>query len=207
MIKVLTKDSSKIQECSLAEFEELMEMRWLPSLEFQTDAILDTVQKRSNRAMNKKELNIRESWLGVRFQKEIVEGFLPKVNVQWINEVLGYGVFAEQDFPAGAFIGEYTGLIRKRIRRADRKNNYCFEYTIGDWLRNPYIIDARGQGNFTAYINHSNDPNVESLSVHANGVMHIILITVKKVSAGEQLGYHYGDTFWKKRRHAKPVSL
>jgi SET domain-containing protein len=145
-------------------------------------------------------LSLRENWLGVRFQKELSEGAEPPVSVRWIDDLLGYGVFAEEDIPGGAFLGEYTGVIRKRRRRRDRKNDYCFEYTIGDWVYNPFIIDAKEQGNFTRFINHSQEPNVESLSVHANEIMHIIFVAQEPIKAGQELRYHYGDTFWKKRR-------
>ena len=184
-----------------------VDLIWLERLEFQTDAILEKVIKKSKQAVKKKELSIREKWLGVRFQKEVFDGYLPKVNIQWIDEVFGYGVYADEDIPLGAYIGEYIGLVRKRTPRRDRKNDYCFEYTIGDWVRNPYIIDAKSQGNFTRYINHSEDPNLESLAVYVGEVMHIIFVALKPIKKGSQMCYHYGDYFWKKRRHSKKLVL
>ena len=182
-------------------------MRWLSSLEFQTGAIIEKVLKQSKKAMKKKELSMRERWLGVFFQKEISNGNLPNVSIRWINAHMGYGVFAEEDFSVGTFIGEYTGVVRKRKRRVDRRNDYCFEYTIGDWVYNPFIIDAKEEGNMSRYMNHSEEPNVESLSVFVQGLMHIIFVAEKPIAPGDQLCYHYGDTFWKKRRHARKIPL
>ncbi len=207
MVKVLFKGEKQIQSLSLQELEEKMELSYLKGIDFQSDLIIQKVLKQSKKAMKKKQLNLREKWLGVRFQKEISEGCEPSYSIRWIDDAIGYGVFAEADIASGSYIGEYTGLIRKRRRRVDRKNDYCFEYTIGDWIYNPFIIDARDQGNFTRFINHSEDPNIETLSVYANQVMHIIFVAMKPIKAKAQLGYHYGDTFWKKRRHQKQTTL
>ena len=207
MIKVLFKGEEKIQSLTLQELEEKMQLRYVKSLDFPTDQIIEKVLKQSKKAMKRKELSIRERWLGIHFQKEISEDYEPNFSIRWIDEVLGYGAFAEDDIAAGAYIGEYTGLVRKRRRRVDRKNDYCFEYTIGDWVYNPFIIDAKVQGNFTRYINHSENHNVESLSVYVEAVMHIIFVALKPIKAGSQLCYHYGDIFWKKRRHADLIDL
>lgn len=207
MIKVLFKDSSEIETISYAELEKRLSIRYLRSLKFQKEPFLKKTLKESKKALKRKDLSMRENWLGVRFKKELTENFEPNVSIRWIDDILGYGIFAEEDIPAGAFLGEYTGIIRKRRRRHDRKNDYCFEYTIGDWVYNPFIIDAQEQGNFTRFINHSQEPNVESLSVHANNIMHIIFVAAEPIKSGKQLRYHYGDTFWKKRRHALLVDL
>ena len=190
---------------SLEELEKEMDLIWVERLEFQTDAIIEKVLKKSKQSIKKKELSIREKWLGIHFQKEVSDGYMPKISIRWIDEVLGYGVFAEEDIPLGAYIGEYTGLVRKRARLKDKKNDYCFEYTIGDWIYNPFIIDAKNQGNFTRYINHSEDPNLESLAVYVDEVMHIIFVALKPIKKGMQMCYHYGDYFWKKRRHIRVI--
>lgn len=193
MIKIQSKN------LSIPEFENQMGIRWLDHLEFQSAPIASRVLRKSASALKKRELSIKENWIGTHFRKEISGGFLPPVSIRWIDETMGYGVFAESAIPAGAFIGEYTGIVRKRKRFVDRRNDYCFEYTIGDWVFNPYIIDAKEQGNFTRFINHSDEPNLEPLSVYADGVMHIVFIATKPILEGTQLSYHYGDAFWKKR--------
>jgi len=205
MIKVLKKNSTKFIEYSLSEFEKVMGFRWLKALEFQNESITNKIMHRCLRAHKKKELHIQERWLGVRYQKEILEGYIPAINIQWVSEDIGYGVFAEKEMAAGAYIGEYTGLVRKRTPRKDRKNNYCFTYSIGNWRRNPFIIDAKVDGNITRFINHSEEPNLDTLSVFADGIMHIILIARRPIKKKEQLTYHYGDIFWKKRPQAKSI--
>ncbi len=203
MIKVLLKDTSDFQELSMADFEKTMGIRWLDHLEFQSDQFAAKALRKSQVALRKKELSVRENWIGTYFRKEISKSFIPPVTVRWISDQIGYGVFAESDIASGAYIGEYTGTIRKRKWLADRRNDYCFEYTIGDWIYNPFIIDAKGQGNFTRFINHSDTPNLEPLSVYADGVMHIVFIAQRPIPKGTELSYHYGDSFWKKRANLK----
>jgi len=207
MIKVFLKDRDSPQMMTLKAFEEKLNLYYIRKLEFQNNSIIAKVLKQSIKAIKKKELSIREKWLSSFFQKEVSSGFQTPFSIRWIDEVLKYGVFAEKDIPIGGYIGEYTGLVRKRRGRRDRKNDYCFEYTIGDWVYNPFIIDAKEAGNFTRFINHSDDPNSESLAVYVDGVMHIIFIALKPIKAGEQICYHYGDTFWKKRRHEEIVTI
>lgn len=198
MVQVLLKGSTEFQELSTADFEAIMEMRWLDHLEFQKDRFASLILRKSS--LKKKELSIRENWIGTHFRKEIARSFNPPVSVRWISEQIGYGAFTESDIPAGAYVGEYTGTVRKRKWFVDRRNDYCFEYTIGDWIYNPFIIDAKAQGNFTRFINHSDRPNLEPLSVYADGVMHIVFIAQKLIQKGTELSYHYGDSFWKKRK-------
>jgi len=193
----------KVQEFTIAEFEEKMGVQWVDKLKFQSDQIAAKVLRKSKVALRKKELSIRENWIGTHFRKEISRRFFPPVSIRWIDEKMGYGVFAEELIQTGSYIGEYTGVVRKRTRWKDRRNDYCFEYTIGDWIYNPFIIDAKEQGNFTRYINHRDDPNIESLSVYADGVMHIIFVATRPIPKGAELCYHYGDTFWKKRKGIK----
>ena len=142
----------------------------------------------------------------MRFEKEILTGATPPVYLKWIDTTIGYGVFASRSIAAGIYIGEYTGMVRKRRQRKDRTNDYTFEYTIGDWARNPYIIDAKTWGNHTRFINHDGAaPNLETLSVFAGGIMHIIFMAKREIKVDEQLAYDYGDIFWKKR--SKPCCL
>lgn len=206
MIKVLFQKENQLRECPYEELEEKLGIKYEKNLIFPTEAIIEKILRQSKKAIAKKQLSIREKWLGVRFREEVSGRHEPKISIRWIDGTLGYGVFAEEEIAAGAYIGEYTGLVRKRKRRTDRRNDYCFEYTIGDWVYNPFIIDAKYQGNFTRFINHSeHNPNLESLSVYVDQVMHIIFIALKPIRKGEQMCYHYGDTFWKKRRHQNIV--
>jgi len=133
-------------------------------------------------------------WLGTYFRKEILSHHLPEVSVRWIDERMGWGVFAERNFKAMEFIAEYTGVVRKR-KRSDRTNAYCFEY-----FPDPYVIDAQDQGGLARYINHSETANLVSAPAWIDGVLHIILYTKHPVLKNSQLCYDYGPDYWKHRK-------
>jgi uncharacterized protein len=207
MIPVILKNSAMLHSISKEVLFTELGLTWLDALEFPSERHFKKVLKKSKQAMKKQELSVKEKWLSVRFQREISTSSLPPISIRYIDERLGYGVFAEEDLPAGSYIGEYTGSIRKRRGRRDRKNDYCFEYTIGNWVYNPFIIDAKEKGNFTRFINHNDTPNLDPLSVYVDGIMHIIFVTQRAIPKGRQLCYHYGDTFWKKRRQSEILPL
>lgn len=133
-------------------------------------------------------------WLGVYFRKEILSYLLPEVSVRWIDDRMGWGVFAERNFKAMEFIAEYTGIVRKR-KRSDRTNAYCFEY-----FPDPYVIDAQDQGGLARYINHSDAPNLLSAPAWIDGVLHIVLYTKDPIPKNTQLCYDYGPDYWKHRK-------
>lgn len=199
MYKVILKGSEEITPYS----EELMGANWLSALEFCNEKVAKHVRKQCEKALKKGWFDTRKKWLGVFYSKEIEKGEHPELIIKWIDERVGYGVFAHQDIRVGTFIGEYTGVVRKRS--TDEENFYCFEYAIGDNWKSPFVIDAQGKGNYTRFINHSNTPNAEPVSVYLNGAMHVILIAQKPIRKGEQLCYHYGADYWSKRTHLMSV--
>lgn len=174
------------------------QVKWLSSLQFAHPKIAEKIKKRSEKALKKGYFSLRQKWLGAYYSKEIRLGHHPHLIVQWIGAEIGYGVMAGESLAKGAFIGEYTGIVRRRTRK-DRQNFYCFEYAVGDDWKSPFIIDAKDQGNYTRFINHSSSPNLEPVSVYLEGLMHLILIANRPIQKGEHLCYDYGEDYWRKR--------
>ncbi len=173
-------------------------MQWTPNLLFVDEGLLERSKELVRRAKN--QLTLRQKWLGIHFHREIQEGFVPEVSIEWINERIGFGVFARCSFPAGAYLGEYTGLVRPRKRKLDRKNDYCFEYPIG--RKSPWVIDAKEHGNHARFINHGSRPNIEPIAVCSiDGLIHLIFLALQHIPEGTQLLYEYGIDFWKKRKN------
>lgn len=189
---------------SLEEFEKMTGAKWLENLQFLDPSILARIKKKTLKYTNRGEVTLEQIWLGRYFQKEILSKPNTDVSISWINQELGWGVFALRNFRKMEFISEYTGIVRKS-RRQDRKNAYCFEYPICSGLSTPYTIDALEQGGISRYINHSDEANLNSSLATVDGVGHIILYTKKPVAKGEQLCYDYGPNYWAKR--TAPLSL
>jgi hypothetical protein len=201
-IKVIYRDVSTPVCCTLQDFMQTMGIAYFPELQFETLKTLEGCRRRAARS----GLDARQKWLGSYYAKELSRPAVPDITIQWLNETLGYGVLTNVPIAKGAFIGEYTGLVCKQRWVKKIKNYYCFDYTFISGTHNsPYLIDGEKQGNFIRYINHSDDPNLETSSVFHNGLMHIILYAIKEIPAGTQLCYDYGGDYWKKRD--KPCRL
>ncbi|MBI2743236.1 MAG: SET domain-containing protein-lysine N-methyltransferase [Chlamydiales bacterium] len=179
-----------------------MNLSFLPNLAFPEAKVFDKVVKLCKKADQKGAIERRQRWLGALFADDIERGAHNDFVIRWIDGKVGYGVFATKDMAPFAFVGEYTGEVRKRVRD-DKRNSYCFTYLIGDEKKSSYIIDAEKKGNITRFINHSDTPNLEPISVFSGGVMHVILLTRTWIQKGQQLTYDYGEDYWKKRE--KPL--
>lgn len=171
---------------------------YLSTLQFSSLSLLKAIAKQGAQLEQKGELSLQQAWLGRYFEKEILSPQPLSLCLRWINETIGWGVFAEEKIPEMTFIAEYTGLVRKRLKE-DRRNSYCFEYLLASGIETPYNVDARSAGGIARYINHSNEGNLESALATTEGITHIILYSKRAIAPGEQLLYDYGPDYWKQR--------
>ncbi len=196
----MVQSQVKLLHSHAEQFQKEMGVLYLPQLEFIDLKTERKIRERCKREERKKWLDPRQKWLGSYYSKEITQGFTLDVTIKWIDECVGYGVFTNVPIVNRAYIGEYTGIVRKRRFFAEMKNHYCFDYTIGIGRKTPYVIDAAGCGNYARYINHSTDGNIETASVLCNGIMHIIMYATESIPKGAQLCYDYGADYWARRK-------
>uniref|UniRef100_A0A671YU30 Euchromatic histone-lysine N-methyltransferase 1a n=1 Tax=Sparus aurata TaxID=8175 RepID=A0A671YU30_SPAAU len=113
---------------------------------------------------------------------------------------MGWGVRAMQDIPQGTFICEYVGEIITDAE-ADKRENDSFLFTLDNKVEEVHCIDARLFGNIGRFINHLCEPNALAVRVFT---MHqdlrfprIALFSSRPIKAGDQIGFDYGDHYWK----------
>ncbi|XP_060893414.1 histone-lysine N-methyltransferase EHMT1a [Labrus mixtus] len=116
------------------------------------------------------------------------------------TQKMGWGVRAMQDIPQGTFICEYVGEIVTDAE-ADKRENDSFLFTLDNKVGDVHCIDARLFGNIGRFINHLCEPNVLAVRVFT---MHqdlrfprIAFFSSRPVKAGEQIGFDYGDHYWR----------
>ena len=120
--------------------------------------------------------------------------------VRW-SKIHGRGVFAAADIPKGARIVEYKGkrisykLACKLYPDVDGKPTHTFLFEIDD----DTVIDAAQGGNAARWINHSCEPNCEAVDDDGR----IYIEAIRKIKAGEELGYNYGITLDEKHTKAE----
>lgn len=171
---------------------------YLDNLVVDHPKILKTIWKRCHKVMQNPALKWKNHWTLCMNQKDFESNRLQKTYVQWVDPLIGHGLFAKEDISKYSYIGQYTGIVRKRRSRTDLANDYIFGYMAGP-KETPFVIDAKNFGNHTRFINHSLYPNVMSTWMIIKGICHIILFAGDFIPKGSQLTYDYGPYYWRKR--------
>jgi uncharacterized protein len=103
--------------------------------------------------------------------------------------VHGRGVFALRRIPKGTRVIEYTGdrishaEADRRYEDHDESDNHTFLFSVDRGL----VIDAGVGGNDARFINHSCDPNCESVIERRR----VFIDAVRDIAAGDELAYDY----------------
>lgn len=137
-----------------------------------------------------------QNWYLALFEEEFIQKKYPKLILQYIHPLVGYGIIAGEDLPAWTYIGQYAGVVRKRKKECG--NPYIFGYDIAGESTS-YVIDAKEFGNHTRFLNHSSTPTLYSRWMIMEGLCRVIFYTHGAVAKGEQLTYDYGPDYWKSR--------
>lgn len=195
----LNKDQS-YQPFTIKRFEELFDLHYLEQLEFKDWKTEQWIRNRCHMSHQKGKMGQLALWLGKIHGYQIDQANIPDVSIRWISDQIGYGLFTNKPLKKWEFIGEYTGILRERNLFFRNINDYCFMYPRAWISLKAFTIDSKKHGNFTRFINHSDTPNCESVSVFHNGIFHIIFRTIKEISEGSQLTYDYGSIYWQARK-------
>lgn len=147
----------------------------------------------------------KRSFLGVYFQEEMRQRSFPKLELLKTNEA-GYGLFAKEDIPAFTLIGEYTGIVKKKPWESPKKNRYLMQYPIGFFSLFTWVVDAKEQGNYCRWINHSKKKNVVIQSFLYDGLIHLGIVSSEKIPRGRQILLNYGDLYWRQLKET-PIEL
>ena len=180
----------------IEELERRLQFTYIAQQRFETEEARLQIWAKGIEKLGRSEVSSREILFGQRFAQQIREEYLPAVSVRWVNEQVGYGLFAEEEIAGGAYVGEYTGLVRENDRRYfEPLNNYCYEYPVLDSLGRSFVIDAT-QGNLTRFINHSFAPNLQPIYAFVDGFYHCIFRSLRPIRKGSQFSYDYGKSYW-----------
>ena len=105
----------------------------------------------------------------------------------WVgtSKISGQGLFAAQDIKKDTRIIRYKGEKISKAesdRRATNGNAYIFQFN------HRYDIDGKTLQNKARYINHSCNPNCETLQTQRA----IWIVALRDIHEGEELTYNYG---------------
>lgn len=187
--------------------EEIGDLEYLPHPIFESEEALKEILLWTAKALSEGAIDPKRIWMGVYYDHEIEKGLYPRLIVRRIDEEIGFGVFADEQIAPQSFLGEYTGLIRRKKSRHDGESVYTFSYTSWRMGKYPYVISAEWMGNFTRLINHSDEPNVEPICVYRKGMPRIIFISRHEIPKGGQILFDYGKIFWQQVPHLRKRTL
>lgn len=193
-IKCISIGRDLPNDYGVSDFENLTSISFIPHLLFENKKTYEEVKDLCKKAVDTGKISIRAELLGIAYRHEIRDGFVNEVYIKWINNRIGFGLFANKNFEKGEFIGEYVGLVRRCTYLFANVNPYCFRYPlyrIGFWI---YTIDAQDFCNETSFINHSDSPNCDAVVTINNDLLHVCVITNKAIEKGSQLTYEYGNS-------------
>jgi len=177
--------------------EKLSSLTFLHQPVFESDEIFHEIVKQTKKTKAENGISTEKIWMGVYFDKELQKGIHPKVSIQFIDEKVGFGVFAQQKIAPCSFVGEYAGVIKERKKKELKGKEHAVRFAGWDMGRSKYIVDAEKMGNFTRFINHSESPNLSLQSVYWKGILRMIFVATQNISEGAQLTFDYGTFFWK----------
>ncbi|PZN27738.1 MAG: SET domain-containing protein-lysine N-methyltransferase, partial [Proteobacteria bacterium] len=109
------------------------------------------------------------------------------------SPIHGYGVYAVAPIKKGTRIIEYVG---ERISHAEADRRYELKgeddgHTFLFVVSNRTVIDATHGGNDARFINHSCDPNCETVVENSR----VFIDAIRDIKPGEELGYDYQLTW------------
>lgn len=201
--KVLPKGGSKFITLDQTGFETLFHIHYLSNLKFASQAFMQKVISQCPYLLRNKWTGEQNLQLGQIYRGYIAAGYLADVSIRWIDPTMGYGLFAETTLPKGAYVGEYTGVVRQLHRLNPDPNAYSFHYPTKFWSLRYLIIDALLEGNELRFANHSDHPTMEPACAVERGLLHLLFFTKREVLPGEQLTFHYGSDFWRRRERTQ----
>jgi len=106
----------------------------------------------------------------------------------------GWGLKNVVDIKKGDFVNEYVGELiddeecKRRLEMAHDNDISNFYFLT---IEKDRIIDAGPKGNFSRFMNHSCDPNIETQKWIVNGDVRVGLFAVADIPAGTELTFNY----------------
>lgn len=128
------------------------------------------------------------------------------LEIKYINQVKGRGIFTLAVFNQGDFVVEYRGEFIDAVESEHRRKVYhnagsifMFDFI---WKRKTLCIDGSLEdGSFGRLVNDEHKaPNCRMKLIEAEGKPHICLFALKEITAGTGITYDYGGKDWPWRK-------
>ncbi|XP_077429564.1 uncharacterized protein LOC144056525 [Vanacampus margaritifer] len=124
------------------------------------------------------------------------------LDVKYISEFKGRGVFACASFEKGDFLLEYRGALlskqeceRRQRLYHDKMKAFMFEFRFDG---RTWCVDAATEdGSLGRLVNDDHiNPNSTMKYLNVQGKPHLCLFATRDIDTGEEITYNYGDSDW-----------
>lgn len=179
------------------DYQDFFGVPYLPHILFKSGPLLDLVIKQCPWTFRLGYYGIKEDY--EYYRDQIWKGTVADITIGWIDDALGYGLYANQNLPKGAFIAAYTGVVRPVNPYRYDHNPYCLHYPTRFWSYEIFVIDAGIGGNESRFANHSDFPNMNLECLYDRGLLFFFLRANQPICKGMHLTFNYGEYFWRER--------
>ncbi len=195
---VQPKGAETVEKIEQKEFEIRFSCLFSPSLHFSDLASMEMLIKRCPWLF--RSFFTRGLFdMGDISRQCIHEQQVADIAIQWVDDVVEYGLFTRKAVQKGTFIGEYTGHVREIDKQAPDLNCYCAKYPTKFFSKGYFVIDASKYGNEMRFVNHSDTPNLSAVYICDRNILHLAFIAKEDIVKGQELTIKYGKDFWRKR--------
>ena len=113
LIKIAFYGDEALREVKVKEFNRLTGLTYCKHLVFSSRKEYEALKNEIHRSFKQGTLTKESEWFGFQYRTQVLEGKVSDVSIRWINNRIGFGLFAEEELLPGKLIGEYVGLIKK----------------------------------------------------------------------------------------------
>ncbi len=202
-IAIQKKGDSAIRQYSRDEFEAAFSLRYLPAPYFKSVELLEEAVANCPWLLLHTVAGQEHRNLGSVLHKSLFSGKVADVAIRWIDDEMGYGLYAKNLIAKETFIGQYTGEVCRVGRFKTPQNGYCMHMPTRFWSLRYFVIDAEHAGNELRFANHSEEPCMRPYCLVDRSLVHVGFFASRQIEPGEELTFNYGKDYWKHRLSKK----
>ncbi|WP_143406476.1 SET domain-containing protein-lysine N-methyltransferase [Estrella lausannensis] len=196
---ILFQDKGKAIDALLTEhFEERFDIRLIPSLTCPSYSLLKESIRQCPFSYRYTALGSEMKRKGSLYREELFHMKQSPCSVRFVDEMKGFGLFAEKRLTHGEWIGEYCGLLTK-LEREELDTDYIVHYPTRFFSMNLFGVDAKKKCNLMRFANHKDRPNAAAEYLLDRGLLHLAFFAIGEIAPGEEITIDYGRDYWMNR--------
>jgi hypothetical protein len=184
-IALLPRAATAIEMIAVDEFERRFHIEFLETTRADLSYVLEL--SFSGFALGERDVAFRAQYAAALLEEEApctTNNNDTDLVVAFVNDAVGWGLFAGRAYRADEFVCRYGGIARSDHAMTDR--SYAVASSVDGCA-----IDASRCRSLGGFINHCDTPNVTFQCVFERGVEQVLVIANRNIARGDQLLHNY----------------